>query len=140
MSATAQATFFLDAVVAAGGWNATQTMQMMLDLEDADGLKPDAVWAWVQSFAAAVRARTGRPIIIYTGYYFWRDQVGDPLNNLDAPLWIAAYIPTPLIPRAWGSWTFWQHTDALSVPGIKGRVDGDYFNGPREQLLKLCFP
>ena len=115
-------------------------MQLMLDLEDADKQSPATVWAWTQAFAARVRAITGRPIIIYTGYYFWRDQVGDPADNLDAPLWVAAYIPKPLIPRAWPSWTFWQHNDDSNIPGIKGRVDGDFFNGERAELERLCFP
>jgi hypothetical protein len=33
----------------------------VLDLEDADGLGPAAVWAWVQAFLGRVKALTGRP-------------------------------------------------------------------------------
>jgi GH25 family lysozyme M1 (1,4-beta-N-acetylmuramidase) len=139
ISASDQAVYFVDAVIAAGGYDNNATMQLMLDLEDADKQSPAVVWAWVQAFAAAVKARVGRPIIIYTGYYFWRDSVGDPHENLDAPLWIAAYIPTPLIPVAWPTWTFWQHADNGTIPGISGRVDVDYFNGSRQDLEKLCF-
>lgn len=138
--AVAQADFFCGAVAAAGGWANSSTLQLMLDLEDADKQSPAAVWAWTQAFAARVRAITGRPIIIYTGYYFWRDQVGDPADNLDAPLWIAAYIPKPLIPRAWPAWTFWQHNDNGDIPGINARTDVDYFNGERAELERLCFP
>ena len=47
---------------AVGGYPAgSSTLQFMLDLEDADGLGPAAVWAWVQAFMAQVKARTGRP-------------------------------------------------------------------------------
>lgn len=140
LSATAQANYFIDAVITAGGYsNNSSTMQLMLDLEDADKQTPAIVWAWVQDFAAAVKVRTGKPILIYTGFYFWRDSVGDPLDNLDAPLWIAAYIPTPLIPKAWAAWTFWQHADNGIVPGVVGGVDVDYFNGSLQDLEKLCF-
>jgi lysozyme len=138
-SAVDQANYFVDAVISAGGYSNNSTLQLMLDLEDADKQTPATVWAWVQAFAAAVKLRTGKPILIYTGYYFWRDSVGDPLNNLDAPLWIAAYIPTPLVPQAWAAWTFWQHADNGNVPGVNGGVDVDYFNGSLQDLEKLCF-
>ena len=39
--------------------------------------------------------------IIYTGYYFWQDNVGGPTDNLNCPLWLAAYDSNPLIPAAW---------------------------------------
>ena len=91
LPAAAQADFFVDTVAAAGGYAAgTNTTQFMLDLEDANGLAPPAVWAWVQAFIAQLKARTGKPAIIYVGYYFWRDSVGNPASNLDAPLWIAS--------------------------------------------------
>lgn len=141
VSAVAQADYFVDAVNSAGGYANSSTMQLMLDLEDADKESPSVVWAWVQAFSARVKVRTGRPLLMYTGFYFWRDSVGNPTDNLDAPLWIAAYIPTPLIPTAWaGVWTFWQHADNGSVPGITGNVDLDYFNGSEEDLRALCFP
>ena len=141
VSAYAQADYFVDAVNSAGGYTNSSTMQLMLDLEDADKESPAVVWAWVQDFSARVKARTGRPLLMYTGYYFWTGSVGDPTDNLDAPLWIAAYIPKPLIPKAWGGvWTFWQHADNGRVPGITGNVDLDYFNGTEEDLRALCFP
>lgn len=138
--AAAQADFFVDAVVAAGGYANSSTMQLMLDLEVNDSQSPAVVWAWTQAFSARVLARTGRPLLMYTGYYFWRDSVGNPTDNLNAPLWIAAYIAKPLIPTAWPNWTFWQHDDNGRFVGIDGNVDVDYFNGDRAQLEKLCFP
>jgi lysozyme len=140
LPAEAQAEHFVAAVVAAGGLAPnTSTMQLMLDLEDADHLPPAQVWAWVRAFMARLQALTGRPGIIYTGYYFWRDDVGNPTDNLNAPLWIAAYTPAPLVPPAWRGWTFWQHTSSGSVPGITGRVDLDTFAGTPEELARLCF-
>ena len=139
LSPSGQAKFFVDAVENAGGFRDNSTMQFMLDLEDADKLPPAQVWAWVQAFMQAVQTLTGRPGIVYTGYYFWRDQVGNPTDNLNAPLWVAAYIPKPLIPSAWANWTFWQYADNGAVPGIKGHVDMDLFNGSVEELDKLCF-
>lgn len=139
-AAEAQAEFFVSTVVAAGGYpRNSSTMQLMLDLEDADGLAPSAVWAWVQAFMARLQALTGRPGIIYCGFYFWRDQVGNPMDNLNAPLWVAAYTPAPQVPPAWPFWTFWQYADNGSIPGITGKVDLDHFAGSEEELAKLCF-
>jgi len=111
----------------------------MLDLEDADKLPPAAVWAWVQAFCGDVQQLTGKAVLMYTGFYFWRDQCGNPQDSLGTPLWVAAYIPKPLVPDAWKNWTFWQYTDAAKVPGIAGGVDGDYFNGDKAALEAMCF-
>ncbi len=32
-----------------------------------------------------------------------------------------------------------QYTDKETVPGIKGGVDGDYFQGTEEELRALCY-
>ena len=140
-SATTQAQYFVNAVRNAGGFAAgSNSLQLVLDLETTDGLSPSQVWAWVQSFVAEIKILTGRPAIIYTGYYFWRDSVGNPTNNLNCPLWIAAYgVSSPMVPPAWGYWTFWQYSDTGSVPGVSGNVDHDYFNGSLTTLYKFCF-
>ena len=152
--AVAQADFFVQTVLSAGGWNASKTMQLVLDLESNDGLGADDVWGWVQAWTARVKVLTGRPPIVYTGYYFWRDSVGAS-NNLDMPLWIASYSsPDPVgIPTPWASvgWAFWQYNDngasepgggAETIPGIAGTsVDVDYFmnGGAYPSLEALCF-
>ena len=131
IDATAQADYFTNAVRRANGGHFHGLLQLVLDLEVTDGRTPAQVWAWTQTFCARVHAVTGRPCIIYTGFYFWRDSVGNPNNNLNCPLWLAAYVsnPTPYIPQAWSSvgWAFWQYTDTGSVPGISGHADRDYF-------------
>jgi lysozyme len=134
--AVTQARFFVKTVKPQKG-----DLQLVLDLEVTDGKSPAQVWAWTQSFLAEVKRLTGRPGIIYTGYYFWRDKVGNPTNNLNCPLWIAAYgVSAPLVPRAWSTWTFWQYSSTGTVPGVKGNCDLDYFNGSLTQLQKLTLP
>jgi GH25 family lysozyme M1 (1,4-beta-N-acetylmuramidase) len=131
--ATTQANHFTSVVKAANGGTFSGLLQLVLDLEVTDGTSPSHVFAWTQTFVARVEAVTGRPCIIYTGFYFWRDSVGNPDNNLNCPLWLAAYVPesqtASLTPRAWASvgWAFWQYTDSGSVPGISGAIDRDYF-------------
>ncbi|RNF83083.1 glycoside hydrolase family 25 protein [Montanilutibacter psychrotolerans] len=54
-------------------------------------------------------------------------------------LWLAQYAATPLIPKAWSTWTLWQYTDGAAgngpyeVSGV-GRCDRDQFNGTADQL------
>ena len=36
-----------------------------------------------------------------------------------------------------GAWKFWQHTDAGRLPGIKGYVDLDIYNGSFYDLQHL---
>jgi lysozyme len=131
IDATAQANYFTNAVRTANGGNFHGLLQLVLDLEVTDGRSPGQVFAWTQTFVARVTAVTGRPCIIYTGFYFWRDQVGNPSTNLNCPLWLAAYVsnPAPYVPRAWSSvgWAFWQYTDRGAVGGVRGNVDRDYF-------------
>jgi lysozyme len=116
-------------------------LQMVGDLEVTDGATPTQIQNWGHAFAHQIRALTGRPGIIYCGYYFWRDQVGNPTHNLDCPLWVPAYgVSQPLVPAAWSTWSFWQYTDAGSVPGITGNADLDYFNGSLTQLYALTLP
>jgi lysozyme len=135
--ATAQANFFYNTVKPVSG-----DLQLALDLETTDGKTPAQVWSWVQTFIARIKTLTGRPGIIYTGFYFWRDSVGNPTNNLNCPLWLAAYVsdPTPYVPAAWSTWSFWQYSDTGSVPGVSGAVDLDAWNGTLANLKNLELP
>jgi GH25 family lysozyme M1 (1,4-beta-N-acetylmuramidase) len=148
IDATAQANKFTSVVRAANGGNFRGLLQLVLDLEVTDGRSPAQVWAWTQTFVARVKAVTGRPCIIYTGFYFWRDRVGNPNNNLNCPLWLAAYVPESstagLTPRAWAGvgWAFWQYTSSGRVAGVSGNVDRDYFRngGSYPNINALRFP
>ncbi len=106
----------------------------MVDIEDADGLPIATVAAKVQEMLAKVQAGTGRVPMIYTGYYFWKDNV--QLTGFGAnPLIIANYSSAcPLIPAGWSKWTFHQYTSSGSVSGISGNVDLDKFNGTLAEL------
>lgn len=131
--ALAQANRFLRMAKLANGGSFSGLLQLVLDLEATDGRTPAQVWAWTQTFCARVQQVSGRPCIIYTGFYFWRDQLGNPSSNLNCPLWLAAYVPesqvASLIPQAWSGvgWAFWQYTSTGSVNGVSGNVDRDYF-------------
>jgi lysozyme len=135
--ATTQANFFYNTVKPVSG-----DLQLALDIETTDGKSPSQVWNWIQTFIARIKTLTGRPGIIYTGYYFWVNSVGNPDNNLNCPLWLAAYVsdPSPYVPRAWSTWSFWQYSDSGSVPGVSGAVDLDCWNGSLSNLKNLELP
>ena len=82
---------------------------------------------------------TGRTPVLYTGPSFWRTQVKSSTAFSNYALWIAHYTAAaqPVLPSAWKQWTFWQHSEQGSVPGIKGPVDLDRFNGTVMELEAL---
>ena len=72
--------------------------------------------------------------IIYTYYKFKTQYVSDPVFD-QYPYWIAHYYVDSV--EYQGPWKFWQHTDAGRLPGIKGNVDFDIYNGSMYDLRKM---
>lgn len=132
---TAQAQFFVDTV----GPLAADDLPLMLDLEVTDGQSAATVASRARTFIAAVEKATGKKPLVYTGPSFFRDTLGNPSGFENNPLVIANYgVSCPDVPGTWPTWTMWQYTDAASVAGISGGVDGDQFNGDLDALKKLA--
>lgn len=72
--------------------------------------------------------------IIYTYYNFKDTYLGAPVFD-DYPYWIAHYYVDKV--KYKGAWKFWQHTDAGKLPGIKGYVDFNIYNGSYYDLKQL---
>ena len=51
------------------------------------------------------------------------------------PYWIAHYYVDSVAYK--GPWKFWQHTDVGRLPGIKGDVDFNIYNGSYYDLRQL---
>jgi GH25 family lysozyme M1 (1,4-beta-N-acetylmuramidase) len=106
-----------------------------IDVEATGSLSPATVAARVAQWVDRVKAQTGRTPIVYTGKYFWRDDVGGSTKQADSALWVAQYTSLcPDIPAPWSKWTFWQYSESGRVPGIPGDVDMDRFNGSLDDL------
>ena len=73
--------------------------------------------------------------ILYTYHSFRQQYMRDSIFNL-YPYWIAHYYVDTL--RYQGPWTFWQYSDQGQLPGIKGSVDLNIFNGSFEELQQLA--
>lgn len=107
----------------------------VLDLEDRGGLGVRKLKAWAWSFVRTVESAIGMKPLIYSGYYFWRDYLGDTQAFAQAGyrLWLPQYRDEPPVVPAgnWGGrgWTLWQFTSTGRVSGISGDVDTNYFSG-----------
>lgn len=73
--------------------------------------------------------------IIYTYYKFKEQYLSAPVFD-DYPYWIAHYYVDKVQYK--GEWKFWQHTDVGKLPGIKGYVDFNIYNGSYYELKQLC--
>ena len=73
--------------------------------------------------------------ILYTYYKFKTQYLGTPVFD-DYPYWIAHYYVDKI--EYEGQWKFWQHTDAGRLPGIRGYVDFNVYNGSFYDLRRPC--
>jgi GH25 family lysozyme M1 (1,4-beta-N-acetylmuramidase) len=110
----------------------------VLDVENTGGgMSADAVAERVGQWMARVEPALGVKPIIYTGKYFWQDNVGSSEFS-DHPLWIANWnVTCPDLPQPWSDWVFHQTSDDGRVAGIGGPVDTDVFNGSIDDLRAL---
>ena len=72
--------------------------------------------------------------IIYTYFKFKTRYLSDPVFD-QYPYWIAHYYVDSL--EYQGPWKFWQHTDVGRLPGIKGNVDFNIYNGSYYDLRQM---
>jgi GH25 family lysozyme M1 (1,4-beta-N-acetylmuramidase) len=102
----------------------------VIDVEDTDDQSRAVVVDKIRQWIQRVEGRTGVRPMIYTGKYFWQDNVATTEFN-SYPLWVAQYTdnPCPDLPSQWDDWTFWQTSSTGRVDGVSGNVDTNLFNG-----------
>ena len=81
---------------------------------------------WLQ----AVESHYGVKPIIYTGERYYDDFLKEEFS--DYLFWIANY--NLYREEIAEDWLFWQFTEKAAVPGIKGNVDVNIYNGDLQQL------
>jgi len=129
-SAKAQANFFLRNVKLQRG-----DLPPVLDVEHKpDDQSVDLFQASVLQWLHIVEHHFGVKPIIYTYYKFKLSYLSDPVFD-DYPYWIAHYTQDSLAYQ--GPWKFWQYTDKGQLPGIKGSVDFNVYNGSYYDLRQL---
>lgn len=135
------------------------TTRTPVDMVALDVEKDDVRSAHVRGFVTAYRELTGRPLVVYTGKWFWRNSAAGLDGSRIGPLWSAGVLPsayihgTGTLTELWrrtggsatsgtpyGSWNTWdilQYTDKAQIPGIAGPVDGNAFLGTPAMLTAL---
>ena len=103
------------------------------------GLSTSQMVSWISAFVTEAERRTGQSPVIYSTQGWWNACTADSTSfAANDPLWIAAYgVSAPEMPAAWANWTYWQYTDAASVPSISGSVDASYLSS---SALELAAP
>ena len=129
-SAKLQAAFFIRKVKLENG-----DLPPVLDVEHKPKNQTDeefkqSVLEWLD----IVEQHYGVKPIIYTYYKFKLRYLNDPAFD-NYPYWIAHYYVDKV--EYQGKWKFWQHTDVGRLPGIKGNVDFDIYNGSMYDLRKM---
>ena len=109
----------------------------VLDVEAANFHDVAVMRREVARWLRLVEARYGvRPILYSNASYYTRHLAG---HFDDYPLWLAHYeVPRPDLPRT--RWLIWQHSDESYVPGIRGTVDFNVFQGSYAALQALRIP
>ncbi|MDO4159320.1 MAG: GH25 family lysozyme [Prevotellaceae bacterium] len=129
-SARNQAYFFLDNVKLEEG-----DLPPVLDIEhkpsdvSVEDFQRD-VLTWLHIVEDKYHAKP----IIYTYYKFKMAYLNNQVFD-GYPYWIAHYYVDKI--EYTGEWKFWQHTDAGRLPGIKGYVDFNIYNGSYYDLKKF---
>ncbi len=130
-SARDQAYYFLDKVHLTDG-----DLPPVLDIEHKPAEKSvDEFQRDVLTWLHIVEDKYHAKPIIYTYYKFKEKYLSAPVFD-DYPYWIAHYYVDKVQYK--GKWKFWQHTDAGKLPGIKGYVDFNIYNGSYYDLRHLC--
>jgi lysozyme len=129
-SAKTQAAFFMRKVKLENG-----DLPPVLDVENKPKNQTDeefkqSILEWLD----IIEQHYGVKPIIYTYFKFKMRYLNDSV--FDAyPYWIAHYYVDSL--EYQGPWKFWQHTDVGRLPGVKGNVDFNIYNGSYYDLRQM---
>lgn len=132
----AQANRFLDVI---GEFRDNE--RACLDLEDDKTGKPAVDLAFATAFFGELLKDASRRPLLYTSDRIWQ-QLGNPKWELAArvDLILPRYgLIEPVVPKPWRdlgrSYSFWQYSESLAVPGISdGVCDASFFNGDVDAL------
>ena len=125
-----QAAFFIQNAALENG-----DLPPVLDVEHKPKNQTDAEFkASVKEWLDIVERHYGVRPIIYTYYKFKMRYLSDPMFD-GYPYWIAHYYVKKVEYK--GRWKFGQHTDVGKLPGIKGYVDLNIYNGSFYDLRKM---
>ncbi|WP_167852189.1 glycoside hydrolase family 25 protein [Hymenobacter elongatus] len=127
-----QATLFVRTVPLSSG-----DLPPVLDVEAPEFHDVAQMRRGITTWLRLVERHYGVRPILYSNYGFYKRYLAGHFD--DYPLWLAHYeVDSPVLPR--DKWIIWQHSDEAYVPGIRGTVDFNVFQGNFESLLALRIP
>ena len=109
----------------------------VLDVEAANFHDVAVMRREVARWLRLVEAHYGVRPILYSNHSFYQRHLAGHFD--DYPLWLAHYeVARPTL--APSKWIIWQHSDEAYVPGIRGVVDFNVFQGSFDELRALRVP
>ena len=109
----------------------------VLDVEAANFHDVAVLRREVARWLRLIEAHYGVRPILYSNHSFYKRHLAGHFD--DYPLWLAHYeVERPSMPR--NKWIIWQHSDESHVPGIRGMVDFNVFQGNFTALQALRVP
>jgi lysozyme len=109
----------------------------VLDVEHAEFHDIAVMRRNVAVWLRLVERHYGVRPILYSNYSFYKRYLAGHFDKY--PLWLAHYeVDQPRLPRE--KWIIWQHSDESYIPGIRGAVDFNVFQGSFQSLLALRIP
>lgn len=116
----------------------TGDLPPVLDIELIGSLPKYELVRRLRVWLDIVENNMGVKPIIYTNLYFYNRHLAGHFTGY--PLWIARYHDREPILADGNDWAFWQYGKQGRLPGIRGHVDFNVFNGTLEQLDSLRIP
>ncbi len=113
----------------------TLDLPIAIDVEESGNpaqFSTEIVVGRLQAMVAHLQG-AGHKVIIYTnknGDARFVRQHFDNIDEGDPELWICSFTNPPINRRPW---RLWQYSHCSSIPGIKGAVDVNTFNGDRRE-------
>ncbi|WP_342586294.1 glycoside hydrolase family 25 protein [Methylobrevis pamukkalensis] len=89
----------------------------------------------MRTFLTIVERYYGKRPIIYVTVDFHRDRLVGAFN--DYPIWVRSVAGHPTIRYGDRDWTMWQYTATGRVPGIRGNVDRNTFDGSKKDFARF---
>ncbi|MBD2769304.1 glycoside hydrolase family 25 protein [Hymenobacter sp. BT664] len=109
----------------------------VLDVEAANFHDVAVLRREVARWLRLIEAHYGVRPILYSNHSFYQRHLAGHFDRY--PLWLAHYeVARPTMPA--NKWIIWQHSDEAYVPGIRGVVDFNVFQGNFEDLQALRIP
>lgn len=106
----------------------------VIDIEKAYGLTPSHITRDVAEWLDIVHQATEVRPIVYTYASFAKSKIIGA-HLAESPLWVAHYgVAKPADAPGWKRWDFWQFSGSGAIPGIRGKVDLNVYNGTLEEL------